>query len=56
LGTLLQGALADTLGLKWITATSGVLLTIGLGWRLSIIRRDSAALPGPRGPERVSSA
>src|SRR5262245_21518879 len=34
LGALVQGWLADRLGLKWVTAGSGVALAICLAWRL----------------------
>jgi len=50
IGALVQGALADSVGLKRITAASGVLVLAGLCWRLTVIRRGrmlSAAAAGP---------
>jgi MFS family permease len=43
LGALVQGWLADRVGLKWVTAASGVALAICLAWRLAVIRRQPAA-------------
>ncbi len=51
LGTLVEGALADRFGLKWVTSGSGVLLLIGLLWRLSVIRRDWPKVAGTRRPQ-----
>ncbi len=51
LGALVQGWLADRLGLKWVTVGSGVALAICLAWRLAVItrRRPSASPPVQRG-------
>jgi len=51
LGALVQGWLADRLGLKWVTVGSGVALAICLAWRLAVIirRRPSASPPIQRG-------
>ncbi len=38
LGALVQGWLADRVGLQWVTAASGIALAIGLAWRLVVIR------------------
>ncbi len=54
IGTLAQGALADTLGLKWITVVSGVLLFAGLSWRLVVIRSDGPTVAGARWPRLAS--
>ena len=45
LGALVQGWLSDQVGLPWVTVGSGVVLAIGLAWRVVVIvsRR-------PRGP------
>ncbi len=45
IGALFQGWLSDRIGLKWVTAGSGVLLFAGLLWRVA---RD------PAGPRRVA--
>jgi MFS family permease len=39
LGALVQGWLADRVGLQWVTAASGIALAIGLAWRLVVISR-----------------
>jgi len=39
LGALVQGWLSDRVGLKWVTAGSGVALGICLAWRLAVIAR-----------------
>ncbi len=39
LGALAQGWLSDRFGLQTVTVGSGVLLAIGLAWRLAVIRR-----------------
>jgi predicted MFS family arabinose efflux permease len=38
LGALVQGWLSDRVGLPWVTVGSGVLLAIGLAWRVAAIR------------------
>ncbi len=45
LGALVQGWLSDRIGLKWVTAGSGVALAICLGWRLVVIARRPSASP-----------
>ena len=44
IGALVQGALSDRIGLKWVTAGSGVVLFLGLVWRLVVIRRTATAV------------
>ena len=39
LGALVQGWLADLSGCQWVTAVSGIVLAIGLAWRLVVINR-----------------
>jgi MFS family permease len=41
IGALFQGWLSDQIGLKWVTAGSGVLLLLALAWRLVVIRRSN---------------
>ena len=56
LGALVQGWLADRVGLPWVTAGSGVLLAIGLAWRIVVIghrRHRRRAGDDPAGPARV---
>jgi MFS family permease len=43
IGALVQGWLSDRVGLKWVTVVSGILLLIGLVWRLVVARRSSPA-------------
>ena len=47
LGALVQGWLSDRVGLPWVTVGSGVVLAIGLAWRIVVI--------GNRRPRRLSS-
>ncbi|MEO6159115.1 MAG: MFS transporter, partial [Ilumatobacteraceae bacterium] len=54
IGTLLQGALADRFGLKWVTAGSGIVLLVGLTWRLLVIHREGGGVPIPRWPRLAS--
>ena len=39
IGTLTQGALADRVGLKWVTVGSGIVLLGALAWRTAVARR-----------------
>jgi predicted MFS family arabinose efflux permease len=57
IGALIQGWLSDRIGLKWVTAGSGVLLAIGLTWRMADIarRRRLDARSVDRGTERASA-
>jgi len=45
LGALVQGWLSDRVGLKWVTAGSGVALAICLAWRLVLIARSRSTNP-----------
>jgi hypothetical protein len=45
LGALVQGWLSDRVGLKWVTAGSGVALALCLAWRLVLIARSRSATP-----------
>ena len=47
LGALVQGWLSDRVGLPWVTVGSGVVLAVGLAWRLVVI--------GTRRPRRPAS-
>ena len=42
IGALVQGWLSDQIGLRWVTVGSGVLLLVGLIWRVVAIRRVSS--------------
>ena len=55
LGALVQGWLADRVGLPWVTAGSGVLLAIGLAWRIVAIgnRRQRRLSNEPVPPARA---
>ena len=46
IGALFQGWLADRIGLKWVTAGSGVVLFAGLLWRVALISRRRVPAPG----------
>ena len=46
IGALFQGWLADRIGLKWVTAGSGVLMFVGLLWRLALVNRRRVPTPG----------
>ncbi|MFT3852806.1 MAG: MFS transporter [Ilumatobacteraceae bacterium] len=46
IGALSQGWLSDVVGLRWVTAGSGVLLLVALLWRLAVISRQRRA-PAP---------
>ncbi len=48
-GSLLQGRIADWVGLRWVTAGSGVLL--GLVVAVMTVRRRGAALGAPPAPQ-----
>lgn len=54
IGALVQGWLSDRVGLKWVTAMSGVLLIIGLAWRLVVIHRNRP-IADPSQVERAST-
>ena len=45
LGALVQGWLSDRVGLPWVTVGSGVLLAIGLAWRVAVIRHHRTRMP-----------
>ena len=47
LGALVQGWMSDRVGLKWVTAGSGVALAICLAWRLAVIARRRPSTPTP---------
>jgi MFS family permease len=49
LGALVQGWLSDRIGLKWVTAGSGVLLAVALAWRLRAIGRRDRPVRQPDG-------
>jgi MFS family permease len=46
IGALFQGWLADRIGLKWVTAGSGVLMFAGLLWRFALVNRRRVPAPG----------
>jgi MFS family permease len=48
IGALVQGALADRIGLRWVTASSGVVLLVALALLLVSIWRRSPAPSWPR--------
>ena len=52
LGALVQGWLADRVGLQWVTAASGVALAIGLAWRLVVINRGRSTATTSRRRDR----
>ena len=50
IGALLQGGIADRIGLKWVTAASGLLLFVALAWRVSVIQKSWRDAGEPRWP------
>jgi len=53
LSTVIQGLLADRIGLRPVTVASGVLLLVALAWRVGLIRQRSGHLGVDRHGNRV---
>ncbi len=50
LGALVQGWLSDRVGLPWVTVVSGLVLAIGLAWRIVVIENRRAGRPASKDP------
>ena len=48
----MQGWLSDRVGLQWVTVGSGVVLAVGLAWRIVLITQRRPANPTPVAPAR----
>jgi len=52
LGALVQGWLSDQVGLPWVTVGSGVVLAIGLVWRVIVMTGRRPRRPASNDPVR----